>query len=137
LIVAVFRSLGVGNDDEPAGYRILDRIWLSRHIERAVSGGLPVRPISSVAQLTFIREQSMKKLKLNVLQINVESFASSPATERSQGTVRGHEATLYAGCEYTTDRFDAACASIGIICGPSDYYSLTCDITSRRLCCQG
>lgn len=74
----------------------------------------------------------MKKLKLEIDQLDVESFPSADVpTDR--GTVEGNE-TLYAGCGYTNDRFNIQCRSVGVYCGPTDYYALTCDATSQRCC---
>ena len=75
----------------------------------------------------------MKKLRLAVDQLAVESFSSTDApTER--GTVQGNDGTLYAGCAYTGDRFDLQCRSVDIYCGPTEYYALTCDATSQKCC---
>lgn len=56
----------------------------------------------------------MKKLKLAVDDLHVESFhsASTPALE---GTVRGNAITTF-DCEPTTDRYDRNCASKILSC---------------------
>jgi hypothetical protein len=75
----------------------------------------------------------MKKLRLDIEQLNVESFASAEAPD-DRGTVQGKEATLYAGCGYTNDRFDIQCRSVGVYCGPTEYYNATC-VATAALCC--
>jgi hypothetical protein len=75
----------------------------------------------------------MKKLRLAIDQLTVESFSSTDVpTDR--GTVQGNDNTLYVGCAYTTDRFELQCRSVGINCGPTEYYSLTCDATAYKCC---
>jgi hypothetical protein len=77
----------------------------------------------------------VKKLKLALEHLAVESFPSTEVPD-SRGTVEGN-GTYYAGCQYTTDRYDIGCHSGGDVqCAPTQYYMLTCDITSRRMCCQ-
>jgi len=75
----------------------------------------------------------MKKLRLDVDQLTVESF-SSIDVPASRGTVEGNDGTYYAGCGYTADRYDIQCRSVGIYCAPTQYYALTCDAT-RGQCC--
>jgi hypothetical protein len=75
----------------------------------------------------------MKKLRLALDQLTVESFASTDMPA-DRGTVEGHDGTYYAGCGYTADRYDIQCRSVGIQCGPTEYYAFTCDATSQKCC---
>jgi hypothetical protein len=45
----------------------------------------------------------MKKLKLNVDTLVVESFRSTDAPEASRGTVQAHEPTFQLGCQNTAE----------------------------------
>jgi hypothetical protein len=75
----------------------------------------------------------VKKLRLSIEQLDVESFPSADVPE-DEGTVQGNEATIYPGCEYTADRYDIQCRSAGAYCAPTEYYSLTCVATAEKCC---
>jgi len=75
----------------------------------------------------------MKKLRLAIDQLSVESFPSTNAPT-GRGTVQGNDATLYAGCAYTGDRYDIQCHSVGVECGPTEYFAFTCEATAGKCC---
>lgn len=70
----------------------------------------------------------MKKLKLAIDQLAVESFPSTDVPEE-RGTVRGNDVTNF-DCEPTTDRYDRNCASEILscmqTCNPPCVSSFTC-----------
>lgn len=67
----------------------------------------------------------MKKIRLDLGRLNVQSFVISDEGERPRGTVHGEQATRGCGftdyCEFTLD-----CVSQATDCGPTGYGVASC-----------
>lgn len=72
----------------------------------------------------------MKKLKLVIQDLSVESFPSDDRVA-GLGTIGAHAIPAY-----TEDPYNGACTSLQEPCERTLYFQLTCNYTSRRLCCQ-
>ena len=66
----------------------------------------------------------MKKLGLEIENLRVESFTTSPGQDPGRGTVRGHEATLEAAC--FPEPKDTKSKYWSCVCTPSGQYTCAC-----------
>lgn len=75
----------------------------------------------------------MKKLRLNLDTLRVESFSTQPAADRRSGTVRGHsqhDPTHHAGCTWAGCDGSSGCVSGPTGGPPPSFYS--CDSTCQH-----
>ena len=81
----------------------------------------------------------MKKIRLDLGALQVETFHPQAGAPASPGTVRGHtthHCTCEPACVYsttcTTDPGEVECYSYAAPCPPTDWPNMTCDPTWRQ-----
>lgn len=64
----------------------------------------------------------MKKLRLDLDALVVETFATRPCEDDPRGTVRAHDATEY------------PCNDSDLQCAPTGFYYETCNVSCAYMC---
>ncbi|OGU37172.1 MAG: hypothetical protein A2068_01620 [Ignavibacteria bacterium GWB2_35_6b] len=82
----------------------------------------------------------MKKLKLNLDEIKVESFNTFPIKNTQKGTVNGNGPTEPVGCEYSLDGPPTCwnscdCTTPTLVCGYATCDEITCNNLSCYATC--